>query len=491
MSSKILPGPGESTSEQNLRHLPSVDRLLGSGALTSLADALGRPLVKRAVQRALSQARDHAPKDGQTPSEQALIAMASGFAQEDAASRMRPVINLTGTVIHTNLGRALLAEEAIGSVSQAMRGYSALEFDIASGERGDRDDVIEGLICRLTGAEAATVVNNCAAAVLLSLVALGGRKEVIISRGEQIEIGGAFRMPDIMRAANCRLVEVGTTNRTHLHDYASAITPKSALIVKAHRSNYAVTGFTSEVGDAELAVLAKRSGVLYMVDLGSGALVDMSAWGLPREPLPSDSLSKGADVVMFSGDKLLGGPQAGIIVGSRAAITRIKRHPLKRTLRVSKLVLAALEATLRVYDSGHRLHERLPVLAMLTRSRDAIRESCMRVGTALADYAGPEFELSIEDCASQIGSGALPEEKLPSAAVVLRPRLVSRRSGSLLKQTLARFRSLPTPVIGRINDQAILFDCRCLSISDEGLLLGQLRDAQPQRIVGGQQDRPA
>jgi L-seryl-tRNA(Ser) seleniumtransferase len=381
------------------------------------------------------------------------------------------VINLTGTVIHTNLGRAVLSEEVIASVADAMRSYNALEFDLEHGERGDRDTVVEALICRLTGAQAATVVNNCAAAVLLSLVALGARREVIISRSEQIEIGGSFRMPDIMKAANCRLVEVGTTNRTHLRDYQEAIKEKTALIVKAHRSNYAVTGFTAEVGDEELAALAHAHGLFYMVDLGSGALLDMSRWGLPREPLPSDALSKGADVVMFSGDKLLGGPQAGLIVGSRAAIDKIKKHPLKRTFRVSKLVMAALEATLRLYDSDHDLVNRLPVLAMLTREREDIRQACARVMPRLAQIAGPRFQADIVDCASQIGSGALPEERLPSAAVRLRPIDTGKRTGRLLSETLAEFRKLKTPVIGRIRDDAIVFDCRCLSARDESILL--------------------
>ena len=381
------------------------------------------------------------------------------------------MINLTGTVIHTNLGRAVLSEEVIASVADAMRSYNALEFDLEHGERGDRDTVVEALICRLTGAQAATVVNNCAAAVLLSLVALGARREVIISRSEQIEIGGSFRMPDIMKAANCRLVEVGTTNRTHLRDYQEAINEKTALIVKAHRSNYAVTGFTAEVGDEELAALAHAHGLFYMVDLGSGALLDMSRWGLPREPLPSDALSKGADVVMFSGDKLLGGPQAGLIVGSRAAIDKIKKHPLKRTFRVSKLVMAALEATLRLYDSDHDLVNRLPVLAMLTREREDIRQACARVMPRLAQIAGPRFRADIVDCASQIGSGALPEERLPSAAVRLRPIDTGKRTGRLLSETLAEFRKLKTPVIGRIRDDAIVFDCRCLSARDESILL--------------------
>ncbi len=468
MGKTILPGPGESQEPSKRLHLPSVDRLMGEPALASIASSSGRALVKRAIVKILAQYRANAsmPK-----SDQSLIEEIMACVQQEAAPRMQRVINLTGTVIHTNLGRALLADEAIQAVVQSMRCYNALEFDIASGQRGDRDSVVEELICRLTGAQAATIVNNCAAAVLLSLVALGARKEVLISRGEQIEIGGAFRMPDIMRAANCRLVEVGTTNRTHLRDFEEAITEKSALIVKAHRSNYAVTGFTAEVGDQALASLAHEKGLLYMVDLGAGALVDMSRWGLPREPLPSDSLSKGADVVMFSGDKLLGGPQAGIIVGSKAAIARIKKHPLKRALRVSKIVLSALEATLRIYDSEHALDQRLPVLWMLSRPRAEIMQACERIAPALAKIAGKEFQAEIVECASQIGSGALPEERLPSAAVRLAAVAGAKRSGKLLDQTLARFRELSVPVIGRIKDDALIFDARCLLPEDEQYLL--------------------
>jgi L-seryl-tRNA(Ser) seleniumtransferase len=424
-------------------------------------------LVKRAIQQTLAELRESKSAAEETQ----IIRSVIDRAQASVQPQLRSVINLTGTVIHTNLGRAVLSEEVIASVADAMRSYNALEFDLEHGERGDRDTVVEALICRLTGAQAATVVNNCAAAVLLSLVALGARREVIISRSEQIEIGGSFRMPDIMKAANCRLVEVGTTNRTHLRDYQEAIKEKTALIVKAHRSNYAVTGFTAEVGDEELAALAHAHGLFYMVDLGSGALLDMSRWGLPREPLPSDALSKGADVVMFSGDKLLGGPQAGLIVGSRAAIDKIKKHPLKRTFRVSKLVMAALEATLRLYDSDHDLVNRLPVLAMLTREREDIRQACARVMPRLAQIAGPRFQADIVDCASQIGSGALPEERLPSAAVRLRPIDTGKRTGRLLSETLAEFRKLKTPVIGRIRDDAIVFDCRCLSARDESILL--------------------
>ena len=471
MTSSFLPGPGETpntpTSAPQALRLPSVDRLLLSEALAPLSASIGRPLVKRAIQQTLAELRESKSAAEETQ----IIRSVIDRAQASVQPQLRSVINLTGTVIHTNLGRAVLSEEVITSVADAMRSYNALEFDLEHGERGDRDTVVEALICRLTGAQAATVVNNCAAAVLLSLVALGARREVIISRSEQIEIGGSFRMPDIMKAANCRLVEVGTTNRTHLRDYQEAIKEKTALIVKAHRSNYAVTGFTAEVGDEELAALAHAHGLFYMVDLGSGALLDMSRWGLPREPLPSDALSKGADVVMFSGDKLLGGPQAGLIVGSRAAIDKIKKHPLKRTFRVSKLVMSALEATLRLYDSDHDLVNRLPVLAMLTREREDIRQACARVMPRLAQVAGPRFRADIVDCASQIGSGALTEERLPSAAVRLRPIDSGKRTGRLLSETLAEFRKLKTPVIGRIRDDAIVFDCRCLSARDESILL--------------------
>jgi L-seryl-tRNA(Ser) seleniumtransferase len=307
---------------------------------------------------------------------------------------------------------------------------------------------------------------------VIALAALAAKKEVLVSRGEMIEIGGAFRMPEIMKTAGCKLVEVGTTNRTHARDFEDAITPRTGMIVKAHTSNYAVEGFTASVDDRTLARIAHAHGLPYMVDLGAGALIDLSRYGLPKEPLPQESLAAGADVVTFSGDKLLGGPQAGIVVGNKAAIVRIKRHPLKRALRCSKMTLAALEATLRIYRSDHRLAERLPVLALLTRPAPDIRAAAERLLPAVKAFAGDAFTVRIEPCASQIGSGALPVDRLPSFALHI--CAVARRSGRALDQLAGRLRVLPVPVLGRIHNDALWLDCRTLLAADEPVLTEQL-----------------
>ena len=478
MSDLTLPGAGEASGSKvtaataSFAALPSVDRLLGEPTLAASVTALGPTLVKRAINDTLAGQREAIRAGGQAASLPALIDAVKARAEALAAPAMRPVINLTGTVIHTNLGRALLAEEAIEAVAAAMRGYAALEFNLAGGSRGDRDDLVDGLLRELTGAEAVTVVNNNAAAVVLSLAALAAKKEVLVSRGELIEIGGAFRMPDIMKTAGCKLVEVGTTNRTHARDYEAALTPRTGLIVKAHTSNYAIEGFTASVGDATLAGIAHAHGLPYMVDLGSGALVDLSRWGLPKEPLPQESLAAGADVVTFSGDKLLGGPQAGVVVGTKAAIAKIKKQPLKRALRCSKMTLAALEATLRIYRADHRLDQRLPVLALLARPAADIRAAAERLLPALQAFAGEDFAVRIEACASQIGSGALPVDRLPSFALHVSSR--ARRGGRALEKLAERLRALPVPVLGRIHDDALWLDCRTLLAADEAKLAGQL-----------------
>ncbi|MCA3217592.1 MAG: L-seryl-tRNA(Sec) selenium transferase [Burkholderiales bacterium] len=473
-----LPGAGEASGDGNpataLARLPAIDKLLARPALADLVQQWGQALVKHAAQDELAAQRGLLKAGQPFPASTALDAAVIARVQALRTPNLKPVINLSGTVIHTNLGRSLLADEAIEAVAQAMRSYAALEYDLAGGERGDRDTIVEGLLCELTGAEAATVVNNNAAAVVLGLAALAARKQVLISRGELIEIGGSFRMPDIMTTAGCKLVEVGTTNRTHAKDFEAALGPKSGLIVKAHWSNYAITGFTASVDDATLAAIAHRHGVPYMVDLGAGALIDLSRLGLPREPMPQESLAAGADVVTFSGDKLLGGPQAGILVGAKAAIARIKKHPLKRALRLSKLTLAALEATLRIYVSAHRVPERLPSLRLLTRSAAEVRAACERLLPALASFAGAPFTARVAPCASQIGSGSLPVERLASSAIVLAP-VNAKEAGRALDALSRRLRSLPVPVIGRVHDGALWLDLRCLI--DEAQLARQLEQA--------------
>jgi len=478
MSDLTLPGAGEASganregADARFAALPAVDRLLNEPAFAASIAVHGQPLVKRAIKDELSAQRKSLLAGGAAAALPALIDAIQQRLAGLCAPTLRSVINLTGTVIHTNLGRALLSEEAIDAVGCAMRGYAALEYDLAGGDRGDRDDLVDGLLRELTGAEAVTAVNNNAAAVVLSLAALAAKKEVLISRGELIEIGGAFRMPDIMKTAGCKLVEVGTTNRTHARDFEAALGPRTGLIAKAHTSNYAVTGFTAAVDDAMLAKIAHAHGVPYMVDLGAGALIDLSRYGLPKEPLPQDSLAAGADIVTFSGDKLLGGPQAGIIVGTRAAVEKIKKHPLKRALRCSKLTLAALEATLRIYRSDHRLAERLPVLMLLTRAPDDIRAAAERLLPLMQRFAGESFVVRIDACASQIGSGALPVDRLPSFALKIRGP--AQRSGRALAQLAQRLRGLPVPVLGRIHDDALWLDCRTLLAADEATLRAQL-----------------
>ena len=460
---------------------PALDKLLDSGALPALIRQHGRAPVRAAARRALDDWRAQAPA---MPFD-ATACEAACQAALDAAAQpaLRPVFNLTGTVLHTNLGRAVMAPEAIEAVVAVMRGAANLEYDLASGARGERDDHLEGLLRELTGAQAATAVNNNAAAVLLVLAALADRKEVPVSRGELVEIGGAFRIPDIMRRAGARLVEVGTTNRTHLRDFEAAIGPRTALVMKVHASNYAIQGFTASVPVAELAALCRARGLPFVEDLGSGSLVDMTRWGLPAEPTPQQSLAAGVGLVTFSGDKLLGGPQAGLIVGDKALVERIRKHPLKRSLRLDKMTIAALEATLRLYRDPDRLAERLPTLRLLTRSEDAIRAQADRLAPAVAAALGAGVQVQVLPCRSQIGSGSLPVGRLPSACLAIGAPTGARRAGRLPERLAEAFRALPTPVIGRIEDGRLCLDLRGLDgDAAEAAFLAQLAQLAAARL---------
>ncbi len=458
---------------QSASPLPSVDRVLRFSAIPLLIERFGRVAVVEALRAVLDDHRRHRKDPGYAPPGEAEIAAAAAERLAARATpRLRGVFNLTGTVLHTNLGRALLSETAIAQATAAMREPCNLEFDLETGGRGERDVLVEQLLVELTGAEAATVVNNNAAAVLLALAALAGGREVVVSRGELIEIGGAFRIPDVMRSAGTELVEVGTTNRTHERDFEAAIGSATAALMKVHTSNYKVVGFTADVAEEDMARIAHAHGLPLIVDLGAGSLIDLAVYGLPREPIVRETVDSGADVVTFSGDKLLGGPQAGLIVGKKAFIDRIRRHPLKRALRLSKITLAALEATLLAYRSPDRLVEELPTLRLLTRPTQEIAAMADRLLPQMAAALGEDWRVETIDVASQVGSGSLPIDIIASRALAI--GAAQGKGGGRLQGLADRFRALPVPVIGRIADDRFVLDLRCLT--DEAGFSGQLDD---------------
>ena len=458
--------------QAKLRELPSV-----SVVLDEMADDIsrhGHQAVTKAVRAHLSLLREQLQlgKIADVATDSVLSAVRQALNGLNHSSLV-PVFNLTGIVLHSNLGRATLAESAITAMAEVASGASTLEYDIAEGKRGDRDSHIEAILCELTGAEAATVVNNNAAAVLLTLNTLALNKSVPVSRGELVEIGGSFRVPDIMSRSGCRLVEVGTTNRTHLADYADAIDSGTALLMRVHTSNYRIEGFTKAVPESELAHLATQHKIPFIVDMGCGNLIDLKKLGLPHEATAQDTLNNGADLVLFSGDKLLGGPQAGIIAGKKSLVSQIKKNPIKRALRLDKVTLAALEATLQLYRNPEALTSQLPTLRLLTRSEADVRRQAERLCDPVASALAKDFNVAIASVSSQIGSGSFPVEVLPSAGLA-----ITSKSGedAELRALDRRMHELPKPIIGRISNGALILDLRCLEPNQEPHFLEQFKD---------------
>ena len=441
-----------------LRELPSIDRLLKHSRCEALLERYNREYITAQCRAVLEQIRSEVRRGGAVAngSEDAILQRVEGAIFIDTQPGHIPVINATGTILHTNLGRALLPHAAIEAILAVADHPINLEYDLAAGKRGKREETLQILLTELTGAEAATVVNNNAAAVLLGLNTLAEAKEVIVSRGELIEIGGAFRIPEIMAKSGAVLREVGATNRTHPADYENAISDKTALLLKVHTSNYKVVGFTAEVTLEQLVAIGKKHHLPVMEDLGSGAFIDLSKYGLPKEPIVAERIQAGADVVTFSGDKILGGPQAGLIVGKKDLVTRMNRNHLQRALRCGKLTLAALEATLRRYRQSPDIVKEIPTLRAFTRSLEEIRNVGEALLPELRTALGSEFALRLEQSTAQIGSGALPTEELPTLVISIEHK---RMSANAIAQ---KFRSANPPIIGRINNDRFLLDLRCI-----------------------------
>jgi L-seryl-tRNA(Ser) seleniumtransferase len=447
-----------------LRSLPSVDQLVRRLAADPALMGIARARLTATVRDTLDAERRRVVQQGQAPADaDTLAARVVTIVRQSGAFSLRPVINATGVVLHTNLGRALLSERARERVAAVAGAYSNLEIDLASKERGSRYSHVEALLRRLTAAEDALVVNNNAAAVLLALETLAHGKEVIVSRGELIEIGGEFRIPDIMLRSGAILREVGATNRTHLHDYADAIGPETALLLKVHTSNYRVVGFTADVSSRELTELGRQRGIPVMEDLGSGSLLDLRPWGFPYEPTVPEVVGSGVDLVSFSGDKLLGGPQAGIVVGNRSIVSRLKKNPWNRALRIDKFTIAALEATLGAYDDG-TARESIPTLRLLTEPLAAVQARARRALRALGPETARRVAARVSEGRSQVGGGALPTVELPTAGLAL------GESDAAARALDAALRTGDPAVLGRMADDRLFLDCRTVLPEQVGAL---------------------
>ncbi|HHV17899.1 MAG TPA: L-seryl-tRNA(Sec) selenium transferase [Thermoanaerobacterales bacterium] len=451
---------------QVMRKLPKVAELLNQPEISLLCEKKGRNRVTDAIRESIDIVRQNLVKelkksDYIETDAKDLMRQIMSYTMEKLSSSpytLRPIINATGVVLHTNLGRAPLPQTALDRILKIAGSYSNLEYDIKKGGRGERYDHVRVLLCQITGAEDVLVVNNNAAAVLLCLSAIASGKEVIISRGQLVEIGGSFRVPDVMAQSGARLVEVGTTNKTYLRDYENAINEDTGMLLKVHTSNFKVIGFTSNVNNTELSSLGKKYKIPVMEDLGSGILVDLTPYGFPYEPTVSDSLKAGMDLVTFSGDKLLGGPQAGIIVGKRELISRIKSHPLTRAVRVDKMTLAALEAVLLFYKDGY--WDEIPTIHMLTRSLQILEEQARLLHKGLTDIIGDKGQVKIIDDISETGGGSFPGHEMPTKAVTMEINEISAQKIS------ERLREVPIPVIGRIKKDKFLLDVRTMTDED-------------------------
>lgn len=440
-----------------LRELPSIDRLLNHARCAALLTRFNRDYVTQRCRAALDQLRANIRQGkGQLLNDDAILDQVEAQIELESRPGHIRVVNATGTILHTNLGRALLSQAAINAMVAVAGTPINLEYDLAAGKRGKREETLQQLLIDLTGAEAATVVNNNAAAVLLGLNSLAQGKEVIVSRGELIEIGGAFRIPEIMAKSGAILREVGATNRTHPADYEDAINDNTALLLKVHTSNYKVVGFTAEVTLEQMVAIGRKHNLPVMEDLGSGALIDLSKYGLPKEPLVGERIAAGADVVTFSGDKILGGPQAGLMVGKKELIGKINKNHLQRALRCGKLTLAALEATLRRYRQSPNIVEEIPTLRAFTRSVDEVRAMGQSLLPRLEAVLGRDFHLALQDSTSQIGSGAMPTEELPTVVITIENAKLS--ANAIAK----KFRQANPPIIGRIQDDKFLLDLRTI-----------------------------